>query len=70
MNASVKNACGRPRIESESHPGSGDLLTLSNVARAQQGGDEAEVISSDVEGKEATNATLPVSWLMTRRIRE
>jgi deoxyribose-phosphate aldolase len=51
--------------------GSGDLLTLRNVARASlvamMAG--ADFIKTST-GKEATNATLPVSLVMVRAIRE
>ena len=51
--------------------GSGDLLTLRNVARASlvamMAG--ADFIKTST-GKEATNATLPVGFVMTRAIRE
>src|SRR6059036_3194167 len=51
--------------------GTGDLATLVNVARASQvammaGGDFIKTST----GKEAVNATLPVSLVMTRAIRE
>jgi deoxyribose-phosphate aldolase len=51
--------------------GTGDLLTLRNVARASfvamMGG--ADFIKTST-GKEPTNATLPVGFVMTRAIRE
>jgi deoxyribose-phosphate aldolase len=51
--------------------GTGDLLTLRNVARASlvamMAG--ADFIKTST-GKEATNATLPVGFVMTRAIRE
>jgi len=51
--------------------GSGDLLTLRNVARA---GVVAMMAGADFiktsTGKEPTNATLPVSLVMVRTIRE
>jgi deoxyribose-phosphate aldolase len=67
--AAFKQACG------ESHMkvilGSGDLLTLRNVARASvvamMAG--ADFIKTST-GKEPTNATLPVSLVMVRAIRE
>jgi deoxyribose-phosphate aldolase len=51
--------------------GTGDLLTLRNVARASfvamMAG--ADFIKTST-GKESTNATLPVGFVMTRAIRE
>jgi len=51
--------------------GTGDLLTLRNVARASvvamMAG--ADFIKTST-GKEATNATLPVGFVMTRAIRD
>ena len=51
--------------------GTGDLLTLRNVARASW---VAMMAGSDFiktsTGKEAVNATLPVSLVMVRAIRE
>jgi deoxyribose-phosphate aldolase len=51
--------------------GTGDLLTLRNIVRASfvamMAG--ADFIKTST-GKEPTNATLPVGWVMTRAIRE
>jgi deoxyribose-phosphate aldolase len=67
--ASFKQACGAAHMKVIL--GSGDLLTLRNVARASvvamMAG--ADFIKTST-GKEATNATLPVSLVMVRAIRE
>ena len=67
--ATFKNACGPAHLKVIL--GSGDLLTLRNVARASfvamMAG--ADFIKTST-GKEAVNATLPVSLVMTRAIRE
>ena len=67
--ASFKLACGRAHMKVIL--GTGDLLTLRNVARASvvamMAG--ADFIKTST-GKEATNATLPVSLVMVRAIRE
>lgn len=67
--ASFKNACGPAHLKVIL--GTGDLLTLRNVARASfvamMAG--ADFIKTST-GKEPTNATLPVSLIMTRAIRE
>jgi deoxyribose-phosphate aldolase len=67
--AEFKQACGRAHMKVIL--GSGDLLTLRNVARASvvamMAG--ADFIKTST-GKEATNATLPVSLVMVRAIRE
>jgi deoxyribose-phosphate aldolase len=67
--AAFKNACGPAHLKVIL--GSGDLLTLRNVARASlvamMAG--ADFIKTST-GKEAVNATLPVSLVMTRAIRE
>ena len=67
--ASFKNACGPAHLKVIL--GTGDLLTLRNVARASvvamMAG--ADFIKTST-GKEAVNATLPVSLAMTRAIRE
>jgi deoxyribose-phosphate aldolase len=67
--ASFKNACGPAHLKVIL--GTGDLLTLRNVARASfvamMAG--ADFIKTST-GKEAVNATLPVSLVMTRAIRE
>jgi deoxyribose-phosphate aldolase len=67
--AAFKNACGPAHLKVIL--GTGDLLTLRNVARASvvamMAG--ADFIKTST-GKEATNATLPVSLVMTRAIRE
>src|SRR5260221_1637438 len=64
-----KNACGPAHLKVIL--GTGDLLTLRNVARASM---VAMMAGADFiktsTGKEATNATLPVSLEMTRAIRE
>jgi deoxyribose-phosphate aldolase len=67
--ATFKNACGPAHLKVIL--GAGDLLTLRNVARASM---VAMMAGADFiktsTGKEATNATLPVSLVMTRAIRE
>src|SRR5437879_2620689 len=67
--ATFKNACRPAHLKVIL--GTGDLLTLRNVARASvvamMAG--ADFIKTST-GKEATNATLPVSLVMTRAIRE
>lgn len=67
--AAFKQACGHAHMKVIL--GTGDLLTLRNVARASvvsmMAG--ADFIKTST-GKEATNATLPVGFVMTRAIRE
>jgi len=67
--AAFKDACGAAHMKSIL--GTGDLLTLRNVARASvvamQAGSDFIKTST---GKEAVNATLPVSLVMVRAIRE
>jgi deoxyribose-phosphate aldolase len=67
--AAFKQACGAAHMKVIL--GTGDLLTLRNVARASvvamMAG--ADFIKTST-GKEATNATLPVGFVMTRAIRE
>jgi len=67
--AAFKQACGHAHMKVIL--GTGDLLTLRNVARASvvamMAG--ADFIKTST-GKEATNATLPVGFIMTRAIRE
>ena len=67
--AAFKQACGTRHMKVIL--GTGDLLTLRNVARASvvamMAG--ADFIKTST-GKEATNATLPVGLVMTRCIRE
>jgi deoxyribose-phosphate aldolase len=67
--AMFKNACGPAHLKVIL--GTGDLLTLRNVARASfvamMAG--ADFIKTST-GKELVNATLPVSLVMTRCIRE
>jgi len=67
--AAFKQACGAAHMKAIL--GTGDLLTLRNVARASvvamMAG--ADFIKTST-GKEATNATLPVGLVMTRAIRE
>jgi len=67
--ASFKQACGSSHMKVIL--GTGDLLTLRNVARASvvamMAG--ADFIKTST-GKEPTNATLPVSLVMVRMIRE
>ena len=67
--AQFKSACGRAHLKAIL--GTGDLLTLRNVARASfvamMAG--ADFIKTST-GKESTNATLPVGFVMTRAIRE
>jgi len=64
-----KDACGPPHLKVIL--GTGDLLTLRNVARASlvamMAG--ADFIKTST-GKESVNATLPVGLVMTRAIRE
>ncbi|MGA2388513.1 MAG: deoxyribose-phosphate aldolase [Candidatus Sulfotelmatobacter sp.] len=67
--AEFKHACGLCHMKAIL--GTGDLLTLRNVARASlvamMAG--ADFIKTST-GKETTNATLPVGFVMTRAIRE
>ena len=67
--AAFKQACGSAHMKVIL--GTGDLLTLRNVGRASlvamMAG--ADFIKTST-GKEATNATLPVGFVMTRAIRE
>ena len=67
--ATFKQACGPAHLKVIL--GTGDLLTLRNVARASvvamMAG--ADFIKTST-GKEAVNATLPVSLVMTRAVRE
>src|SRR5580698_7270052 len=67
--AEFKHACGRCHMKAIL--GTGDLLTLRNVARASlvamMAG--ADFIKTST-GKEPTNATLPVGLVMTRAIRD
>jgi deoxyribose-phosphate aldolase len=67
--AEFKRACGQRHMKAIL--GTGDLLTLRNVARASfvamMAG--ADFIKTST-GKESTNATLPVGFVMTRAIRE
>jgi deoxyribose-phosphate aldolase len=67
--AAFKQACGSAHMKVIL--GAGDLLTLRNVARASfvamMAG--ADFIKTST-GKEPTNATLPVGFVMTRAIRE
>jgi deoxyribose-phosphate aldolase len=67
--ATFKEACGRAHLKVIL--GTGDLLTLRNVARASY---VAMMAGADFiktsTGKEPTNATLPVGVVMTRAIRE
>ena len=67
--ATFKNTCGPAHMKVIL--GTGDLLTLRNVARASfvamMAG--ADFIKTST-GKEAVNATLPVGLVMTRAIRE
>jgi deoxyribose-phosphate aldolase len=67
--AAFKQACGRAHMKVIL--GTGDLVTLRNVARASfvamMAG--ADFIKTST-GKEAVNATLPVSLVMVRAIRE
>jgi deoxyribose-phosphate aldolase len=67
--ASFRQACGKNHMKVIL--GAGDLLTLRNVARASlvamMAG--ADFIKTST-GKEPTNATLPVSLVMVRAIRE
>ena len=67
--ATFKAACGNAHMKVIL--GTGDLLTLRNVARASM---VAMMAGADFiktsTGKEAVNATLPVGLVMTRAIRE
>src|SRR5437868_4483252 len=67
--AAFKNACGPAHLKVIL--GTGDLVTLRNVARASL---VAMMVGADFiktsTGKEPVNATLPVSLLMVRAIRE
>lgn len=67
--AAFKQTCGKCHMKAIL--GTGDLLTLRNVARASfvamMAG--ADFIKTST-GKESTNATLPVGFVMTRAIRE
>jgi len=67
--AAFKQACGNAHMKAIL--GTGDILTLRNVARASfvamMAG--ADFIKTST-GKEPTNATLPVGLVMTRCIRE
>jgi deoxyribose-phosphate aldolase len=67
--AAFKDACGSAHMKAIL--GTGDLLTLRNVARASA---VAMMAGADFiktsTGKEAVNATLPVSLVMVRAIRE
>jgi len=67
--AAFKQACGTRHIKVIL--GTGDLLTLRNVARASM---VAMMAGADFiktsTGKEPTNATLPVGFVMARAIRE
>jgi deoxyribose-phosphate aldolase len=67
--AAFKEACGPAHMKAIL--GTGDLLTLRNVARASM---VAMMAGSDFiktsTGKEAVNATIPVSLVMVRAIRE
>jgi deoxyribose-phosphate aldolase len=67
--AEFKRACGNAHMKVIL--GTGDLLTLRNVGRASM---VAMMAGADFTktstGKEPTNATLPVGFVMTRAIRE
>lgn len=67
--AAFKEACGSAHMKAIL--GTGDLLTLRNVARASH---VAMMAGADFiktsTGKEAVNATLPVSLVMVRALRE
>ena len=67
--AAFKQACGPAHMKAIL--GTGDLLTLRNVGRASM---VAMMAGADFiktsTGKETTNATLPVGFVMTRAIRE
>ncbi len=68
--AAFKDACG-PNIHMKAILGTGDLMTLRNVARASwvamMAG--ADFIKTST-GKETVNATLPVSLVMVRALRD
>src|SRR5947199_2206044 len=67
--ATFKEACGKAHMKVIL--GTGDLVTLRNVARASM---VAMIAGADFNktstGKEAVNATLPVGLVMVRAIRE
>jgi len=67
--ATFKHACGKAHMKVIL--GTGDLVTLRNVARASA---VAMMAGADFiktsTGKETTNATLPVGFVMVRAIRE
>src|SRR6202007_507120 len=67
--ATFKEACGKAHMKAIL--GTGDLVTLRNVARASM---VAMMAGADFiktsTGKETVNATLPVGLVMTRAIRE
>ena len=67
--ATFKDACGGAHMKAIL--GTGDLMTLRNVARASMVAMAAgaDFIKTST-GKEAVNATLPVSLVMVRCIRE
>jgi deoxyribose-phosphate aldolase len=67
--ATFKQACGSAHMKVIL--GAGDLLTLRNVARASAAAmmAGADFIKTST-GKEPTNATLPVGFVMVRAIRE
>src|SRR5208282_3342557 len=68
--AAFREACG-PNVHMKTILGTGDLMTLRNVARASwvamMAG--ADFIKTST-GKESVNATLPVSLVMVRAIRD
>src|SRR5467141_3078693 len=67
--AAFKQACGP--IHMKVILGTGDLLTLRNVARASMVAMMAGAyFITAATGKEPTNATLPVGFVMVRAIRE
>ena len=66
-----RDACGGGRVHMKAILGTGDLATLTNVARASM---VAMMAGADFiktsTGKETVNATLPVGVVMTRQIRD
>jgi deoxyribose-phosphate aldolase len=66
--AEFKHACGPAHLKVIL--GTGDLLTLRNVARASVVAMAGADFIKTSTGKESVNATLPVGLVMTRAIRE
>jgi deoxyribose-phosphate aldolase len=65
--AAFKDACGPAHMKSIL--GTGDLLTLRNVARASGCGHDGRVgLHQDIHRQGSVNATLPVSLVMVRAV--